>query len=57
MSSRFPAIGLVSLVITREQAIETHRISRLTTVNWKDKQGKDCGLQFVSLRGFHQRSS
>jgi hypothetical protein len=42
-------------VITNEQSVETHRISRLTTVNWKDKEGQEQTLQFVSLRGFHKR--
>jgi hypothetical protein len=41
--------------VTKEQGIETHRISRLTTVSWKDKQGKERWLQFVSLQGFHKR--
>lgn len=42
-------------VITTEQGVETHRISRLTTVTWKDSDGKEQCLQFVSLQGFHQR--
>jgi hypothetical protein len=42
-------------VVTKEQVMETHRISRLTTVSWKDKEGKECWLQFVSLQGFHKR--
>jgi hypothetical protein len=42
-------------VVTREQGTETHRISRLTTVNWKDKDGKERALQFVSLQGYHKR--
>jgi hypothetical protein len=44
-------------VVTREQGVETHRISRLTTVSWKDKEGKEHWLQFVSLQGFHKRQS
>jgi len=36
-------------VVTHEQGTETHRISRLTTVNWKDGEGKEQVLQFVSL--------
>ncbi len=44
-------------VITNEQGVETHRISRLTTVNWKDAEGKDRWLQFVSLQGFHKRKA
>jgi hypothetical protein len=42
-------------VITKEQGIETHRISRVTTVSWKDKEGKEQTLQFVSLQGYHKR--
>jgi hypothetical protein len=42
-------------VITREQGIETHRISRLTTVSWKDKRNEEHWQQFVSLQGFHKR--
>jgi hypothetical protein len=42
-------------VITTEDKIETHRISRLTTVQWKDKDGKERAMQFVSLQGHHKR--
>jgi hypothetical protein len=42
-------------VATREQGVETHRVSRLTTVSWTDKEGRERWLQFVSLRGFHKR--
>ena len=42
-------------VATHEQGVETHRISRLTTVNWKDSEGEEQVLQFVSLQGYHQR--
>jgi hypothetical protein len=42
-------------VVTREQGIETHRISRLTIVSWKDKEGKERWLQYVSLQGYHKR--
>ncbi|MFC2163821.1 hypothetical protein ACFLT2_02345 [Acidobacteriota bacterium] len=42
-------------VVTNEQGVETHRISRLTTVNWKDNEGKEQVLQFVSLQGYHRR--
>jgi hypothetical protein len=42
-------------VVTKELGVETHRISRLTTVSWKDKEGKERWLQFVSLQGFHKR--
>jgi hypothetical protein len=42
-------------VVTTERGIETHRISRLSTVTWTDKAGKEHVLQFVSLQGHHQR--
>lgn len=44
-------------VITSEQGVETHRISRVTTVSWKDAEGKERWTQFVSLQGFHKRQS
>lgn len=44
-------------VVTSEQGIETHRISRVTTVNWKDADGKERWTQFISLQGFHKRQS
>jgi hypothetical protein len=42
-------------VVTQEGGVETHRISRLTTASWKDKEGKEHWLQFVSLQGYHKR--
>jgi hypothetical protein len=48
---------VVVKVITKEQGVETHRISRLTTVSWKEKEGKERWLQFLSLQGFHKRQS
>ena len=42
-------------VITFEQGVETHRVSRVTTVSWKDAEGKERWTQFVSLQGFHKR--
>jgi hypothetical protein len=44
-------------VITSEQGVETHRISRITTVNWKDAEGKERWTQFVSMQGFHKRQA
>jgi hypothetical protein len=41
-------------VVTKEEGVETHRISRLTTVCWK-KDGKERTLQFLSLQGYHKR--
>lgn len=60
----FPALGkegfisaqhVLIKVITFEQGIETHNISRLTTLRWKDIDGKERTTQFVSLQGRHQR--
>ena len=48
---------VVVKVVTKEQGVETHRISRLTTVTWKDKAGKERTLQFVSLQGFHKHQT
>ena len=42
-------------VVTFEGGIETHHISRLTTVRWKEASGKERSTQFVSLQGQHQR--
>ncbi len=42
-------------VITFEQGVETHNISRLTTVRWKDASGREHTTQFVSLQGQHKR--
>jgi len=44
-------------VVTVEDGVETHRISRVTTVNWKDEEGKDRWIQYISLQGFHKRRS
>ena len=42
-------------VVAKEKGVETHRVSRLTTVSWKDKEGKERALQFISLQGHHRR--
>ena len=44
-------------VVTSEDGVEAHRISRVTTVRWKDKDEKERWLQYVSLRGHHKRKS
>lgn len=44
-------------VVTRENDTETHRITRITTVNWKNKEGKDACTQFVSLQGYHKKQT
>ena len=46
---------VVVKVVGNEQGAETHRISRVTTVTWKDKEGKERTLQFVSLQGHHKK--
>jgi len=40
-------------VITKEQGVEAHRISRVTTVTWRDADGNERGVQYVSLQGWH----
>jgi hypothetical protein len=42
-------------VVGMEDGKETHRISRVTTVRWKDAEGKERTLQFVSLQGYHRK--
>jgi len=41
-------------VISKEKETETHRISRVTTVHWKDGAGKERWIQFTSLQGQHE---
>jgi len=41
-------------VVSREETKETHRISRVTTVHWKDAAGKERWIQFTSLQGQHE---
>src|SRR5205085_8014865 len=48
---------VVVKVVTKEQGVETHRVIRVTTVSWKDKDGKERTLQLVSLQGYHKRQS
>jgi hypothetical protein len=47
---------LVKVVISG-QGVETHNISRITTVLWKDASGKERTTQFVSLQGQHKRAT
>jgi hypothetical protein len=39
-----------------DQGVETHNITRITTVRWKDAEGKERLTQFVSLQGQHRKS-
>jgi hypothetical protein len=41
--------------VTSEDGLETHHISRVTLVNWKDAAGKSRWIQYVSLEGVHRR--
>lgn len=41
--------------VTEENGLEVHRISRVTTINWKGKDGTSKWKQFISLRGYHRR--
>jgi hypothetical protein len=42
-------------VVTSEEGVEIHRITRVTTVTWTDQAGQERSLQFASLQGFHKR--
>jgi hypothetical protein len=44
-------------VVTSEEGIEIHRITRVTIVTWTDQAGQDRSIQFVSIQGFHKRQS
>lgn len=44
-------------VVTSEEGIEIHRITRVTTVTWTVQAGQDQSIQFVSIQGFHKRQS
>ena len=46
---------ITNKVVTSEEGVEVHRITRVTTVNWTDQAGQERSAQFVSLQGFHQR--
>lgn len=52
------AVGqhVLARVVLMEKGVETHRITRLTTVSWKDKEGNEQAMQFVSLQGFHKKA-
>jgi len=42
--------------ITFDHGIETHHVTRLTTVRWTGADGKEISKQFVSLQGQHKKS-
>lgn len=42
-------------VVTWENGVETHRVSRVSTVIWKDKKGHKQRKQYISLQGMHKR--
>ena len=42
-------------VVSTENGVETHRISRVTTVHWRDASGALRAAQYVSLQGEHRR--
>ena len=46
---------VVVKVVTKEKGVETHRITRVSTVTWTDKDGQERTLQYVSLQGHHKR--
>ena len=60
-SYRLPNVSsgqhILNKVVTSDEGVETHRITRVTTVNWTDPAGQERSTQFVSLQGFHQRQA
>jgi hypothetical protein len=60
-SYRLPNVSsgqhIFNKVVTSEEGVEIHRITRVTTVNWTDQAGQERSTQFVSLQGFHQRQA
>jgi hypothetical protein len=46
---------VVVKVVAQEDGTEMHRITRISTVNWKDKDGRKRWIQYTSLEGFHKR--
>jgi len=42
-------------VTSTEDGHVMHRLTRITTVRWKDAELNDHALQFTSLQGFHRR--
>lgn len=60
-SYRLPNVSsgqhILNKVVTSDEGVEIHRITRVTTVNWTDQAGQERSTQFVSLQGFHQRQA
>lgn len=60
-SYRLPNVSagqhILNKVVTSEEGVEIHRITRVTTVSWTDQAGQERSTQFVSLQGFHQRQA
>ncbi len=42
-------------VVTKEKDTEIHRVTRVSTIGWKDKKGAVQWKQFISLQGYHKR--
>jgi hypothetical protein len=42
--------------VSTEQGVEIHNISRITTLKWKDAEGKERVTQFLSLQGQHRKA-
>lgn len=59
ISLGFPATAagqhVLVKVVAEERGVEMHRISRLTTVRWKDDDGEEQVVSYVSLKGHHLR--
>jgi hypothetical protein len=41
-------------VVVDEGGVETHRLTRVTTLQWKEADGTPRTLQFTSLKGWHR---
>ena len=45
----------VTKVILNIDKTEIHKITRITTIIWKDENGELQNIQFVSMTGYHKR--
>jgi hypothetical protein len=44
-------------VVAKEEGVETHRISRITTATWTDTAGQQRVVQFINLQRVHRRQA
>ncbi|MFC1573114.1 hypothetical protein ACFL6M_05890 [Candidatus Eisenbacteria bacterium] len=43
-------------VVTHEGGIETHRVSRVSTLSWTDADAGEQCVQYTSLQGYHRKN-